>query len=70
MICVKPTVQVTRDGASERYVLGEEREDDSLLLRPDTSYEAIVDRAPGRPLTPSEFDEMIAPHVLPPDGEG
>ena len=70
MIGMKPTVQVTRDGASERYVLEEERDDGRLLLRPDTSYEAIVDRAPRRPLTPTEFEEMIAPHVLPPDGEG
>ena len=70
MICVKPKVQVTREGISESYVLEEERDDGSLILRPDTSYEAIVERAPGRPLTPSEFDALIAPHLLAPDGEG
>ncbi len=70
MICVKPKVQVTREGISESYVLEEERDDGSLILRPDTSYEAIVQRAPGRPLTASEFDALIAPHVLAPDGEG
>lgn len=68
---VKPTVRVTReDGASSRYVLEEERDDGSLVLSPDTSYEAILERAPGRPLTEREFEELIAPHLLPPDGEG
>ncbi len=68
---VKQTVQVTRqDGTSSRFVLEEEHNDGALLLKPDTSYEAITERAPGRPLTREEFDQLIAPHVLPPDGEG
>jgi hypothetical protein len=71
LMIVKQTVQVTRqDGTSDRFVLEEEHDDGGLLLKPDTSYEAIVERAPGRPLTADEFDELIAPHVLPPDGEG
>ena len=66
---VKPTVRVTReDGASSRYVLEEERDDGSLVLSPDTSYEAILERAPGRPLTEEEFEELFGD--LPRDGEG
>jgi hypothetical protein len=69
---VKPeTVKVTRpDGTSNRFVIEEERNDGAILLRPDTSYEAIMERAPGRPMTRDEFEQLIAPHVLPPDGEG
>ena len=68
---VTPTVRVTReDGTSSRYVLTEEREDGSVLLGPDTSYEAIAEPAPGRPLAGREFAKLIAPHVLAPDGEG
>jgi hypothetical protein len=69
---VKPeTVTVTRpDGTSNRFVVEEERNDGAILLRPDTSYEAIMERAPGRPMTSDEFERLIAPHVLLPDGEG
>jgi hypothetical protein len=68
---VKQTVRVTRqDGSSSLFVLEEERDDGAILLRPDTSFEAISERAPGRAMTREEFDQLIAPHVLPPDGEG
>ena len=68
---MKQTVRVTRqDGTSSRFVIEEEDEDGAILLRPDTSFEAISDRAPGRAMTREEFDQLIAPHVLPPDGEG
>jgi hypothetical protein len=68
---MKQTVRVTlEDGTSSRFVLEEERDDGAILLRPDTSFEAISERAPGRPMTREEFDELIAPRVLPPDGEG
>lgn len=68
---VKPeTVKVTRtDGTSNRFVIEEERNDGAIVLRPDTSYEAIMERAPGRAMTSDEFERLIAPHVLPPDGE-
>ncbi len=67
---VKQTVQVIlRDGTSSRFVLEEEHDDGAILLRPDTSFEAISERAPGRALTREEFDQLIAAHVLPPDGE-
>jgi nicotinamide riboside kinase len=68
---VKQTVQVIREnGVAERFVLEEERDDGAILLRPDTPFEAISERAPGRPMTREEFDQLIAPHVLPPDREG
>ena len=28
-----------------------------------------MERAGGRPMTSDEFEQLIAPHVLPPDGE-
>jgi hypothetical protein len=68
---VKQTVRVTlEDGSTDRFVLEEERDDGAIVLRPDTSFEAISERAPGRAMTQQEFDELIVPHVLPPDGEG
>jgi hypothetical protein len=67
---MRQTVRVTRqDGTGRRYVLAKERDDGAILLKPDTSSEAIAERAPGWPLSRDEFDELIAPHVLPPDGE-
>lgn len=68
---VKQTVRVMlEDGSSDRFVVEEERDDGALVLRPDTSFDAISERAPGRATTQQEFDELIVPHVLPPDGEG
>jgi len=73
-MCVKQTVQVTReDGTSSRFVLEEEHEDGSILLKPDTSWPAIRDRAGMRDLTLGEWDEFLAEHgpgMLPADGEG
>ena len=68
----RETVTVTRpDGTSNRFVIEEERNDGAILLRPDTSFEAIEERAGGgRAMTSEEFERLIAPHVLPPDGEG
>ena len=68
---VKQTVTVTQpDGTSDRFVLAEEHEDGAILLRPDTSYEAIDERAPGRAMSAEEFEEILGPHLLAPDGEG
>ena len=38
--------------------------------RPDTSYQGMSQRAPGRDLTLEEFGALVAPHLLPPDAEG
>ncbi len=74
LIIVKQTVQVIRhDGTPERFVLEEEHDDGAILLRPDTSWEAIRERAGGRDLTPQEWEDFLAEHssaMLPPDDEG
>lgn len=38
-------------------------------VSPDTSYEAIAKRAPGRDLTDEEFETLVDPYLLAPDGE-
>lgn len=42
-------------GRTGDYLIAEERPDGSLLLRPDTSVEAILDRMGARPATLEEF---------------
>jgi ABC-2 type transport system ATP-binding protein len=44
---VEDSVRVIRGGRASSYVVAEEHDDGSLLLRPDTSDPAIVERAPG-----------------------
>jgi ABC-2 type transport system ATP-binding protein len=44
---VKDTVRVIRGGQASSYVVAEEHDDGSLLLRPDASDQAIDERAPG-----------------------
>jgi hypothetical protein len=77
MILVKEAIDTERvhiTGAVEgRYVIRDRRPDGELVIAPDTSWEAISERAGGRELTPEEWDEFIAQHgsqMLPPDGEG
>jgi hypothetical protein len=53
-----------------RYVVEQELADGRVVLRPQTELEAMRERAGSRALTPDEFDELIAPHLLPADGEG
>jgi len=43
---VKDTVRLIRGGQASSYVVAEEHEDGSLLLRPDASEQAIVERHP------------------------
>jgi len=45
---LKDTVRVSRGRQVSSYVVAEERDDGSLLLRPDTSGKPIVESAPGR----------------------
>lgn len=66
---MESTVRVTRDGQTSEYIVEEEHEDGSLLIRPETELERMHHRHGGRPLTPEEFDELIVPHVGPADGE-
>jgi hypothetical protein len=58
------------ESPSTRYVVEQELADGRVVLRPQTELEAMHQEHGSRPLTPQEFDELIAPHVLPPDGEG
>jgi hypothetical protein len=54
-------------------VIRDRRPDGELVIAPDTSWEAISERAGGRELTPEEWDQFLREHgseMLPPDGEG
>lgn len=65
----QPTrVTITEPGVAGSYVVEEQEEDGSLLLRPDTSIEAIRRRVGGRPATREEFERELG--HLPTDGEG
>jgi hypothetical protein len=77
MVSVKEATETDRvqlTGAVEgRYVIRDRRPDGELVIAPDTSWEAISERARGRELTPEEWDEFLREHgseMLPPDGEG
>jgi hypothetical protein len=48
----------------------EERADGALVIRRQTELERMFAEDGSRPLTGREFDELIAPHIGPPDGEG
>jgi hypothetical protein len=61
-------VTLTEPEVAGDYVVEERGEDGSLLLRPDTSIQAIQKRIGGRPMTPEEFEEHFG--RLPTDGEG
>jgi hypothetical protein len=66
------TEQVQLTGAG-RYVIRDRRPDGELVIAPDTSWEAISERAGGRELTGEEWDEFMREHgseMLPADGEG
>jgi hypothetical protein len=61
-------VTLTEPEVAGDYVLEERHPDGSLLLRPDTSVEAMERRAGLRPMTEEEFEEVFGD--LPRDGEG
>ena len=77
MVSVKEATETERvqlTGAVEdRYVIRDRRPDGELVIAPDTSWEAISERAGGRELTAEEWDEFTREHgfeMLPADGEG
>ena len=51
------------------YVVEQQLEDGRVVLRPQTEVERMHQEHGSRPLTQPQFDELIAPHVRPPDGE-
>jgi hypothetical protein len=63
-----PRVTLAGDRTGE-YLVAEERPDGSLVLLPDTSIEAILDRMSARPATLEEF-EADHGRLGAPDGEG
>jgi len=71
MILMEQTFELAIGASpSTRYVLEQKLEDGRVVLRPQTELERMHQEHGSRPLTQQEFDELIAPHVLPPDGEG
>lgn len=61
-------VSLSEPGVAGEYVLEERHPDRSLLLRPDTSVEAMELRTGLRPMSQEEFEEVFGD--LPRDGEG
>jgi hypothetical protein len=69
-MAVKRAAHVTLSGdISGDYVVVETREDGSVVVRPDTSIEAIRWRHDATPATLEEFVAEYGP-IQPPDGEG
>lgn len=63
-------VRLDDDDAEVEYVVMNEEPDGTLILRPDTSAEAIRKRLGGVPVTIEEFEAEYGVSLLPPDGEG
>jgi hypothetical protein len=60
-------------GKTGRYVVRKEQKNGTLVLDPDTSARAILERAGARSLTEAErqeFRRTYGSEMLPPDGEG
>ncbi len=71
MVVMEQTFELAIGGSeTTRYVVEQQLEDGRVVLRPQTEVERMHHEHGSRPLTQQEFDELIAPHVLPPDGEG
>ncbi len=71
MIVMEQIVELAiGESPSTRYVVEHKLDDGRVVLRPQTELEAMRERMGSRPLTQDEFDQLLAPHLLPPDGEG
>ena len=55
---------------TNRYVVERELDDGRVILRSQTEVERMHEQHGSEPLTAGEFEELIAPHIRPPDGEG
>lgn len=62
----EPLLVTRRDGSTMRYTLEDEQSDGSILLKPDTSVDAIMDRAGGTSLSIEDL-EQIAGQPIPHD---
>jgi len=71
---VSDATHVEVSGAvSGRYVIRDRGPAGELVIAPDTSWEAINERAGGRELTRDEWQAFLeehGPYMLPADGEG
>lgn len=71
MIVMEQIVELAiGESPSTRCVVEHKLDDGRVVLRPQTELEAMRERMGSRPLTQDEFDQLLAPHLLPPDGEG
>ncbi len=67
--CVeRPHIKLSGD-IEGPYVVEETRSDGRLVISPDTSAQAIMERLGHEPATLAEFEAEYGP-VQPPDGEG
>jgi len=60
--CVEETVRVIRGEHAGTYVITEERDDGSLLLRPETSSRAVVERVSAQRRPAFAADQPAADH--------
>jgi hypothetical protein len=71
MVVMEQTFELAIGGSQTTlYVVEQQLDDGRVVLRPQTEVERMHQEHGTRSLTQQEFDELIAPHVLPPDGEG
>jgi hypothetical protein len=69
----QPTQRVTLSGdVNSEYLIRDRRPDGELVLVPDASADAMLQRVGGRAMTEEEFAAFEREHgpFLPPDGEG
>ena len=62
----EPLLVTRRDGSTMRYTLEDEQSDGSILLKPDTSADAIMERADATSLSIEDL-EQIAGQPIPHD---
>jgi hypothetical protein len=73
MQIVSREAHVTLSGdISGEYIVEDRQPDGRLVLKPDTSWAAILQRSGARELTDTEFQEFVGKYepFLLPDGEG
>jgi hypothetical protein len=64
----RPHVKLSGD-IEGPYVVEETQSDGRLVISPDTSAQAIMERLRHKPATLADFEAEYGP-VMPPDGEG
>jgi hypothetical protein len=54
----EPLLVTRRDGSTMRYTLEDEQSDGSILLKPDTSADAIMERADATSLSIEDLEQL------------